>query len=123
VFVIRIRLPAQSTAPESATAGLRDATPLRDSGAHRRKVSAAPGYTSSTGQACTSDREVVAAGRVESDFLVPEVRPGALCRGLDLLTAVSRTGETALDLGVLTGRPVDPDVRIWTPPDWRDGSH
>jgi hypothetical protein len=32
------------------------------------------------------------------------------------LTAVSQTGGTAPDLGVLTGRPVDPDLRKRTPP-------
>jgi hypothetical protein len=36
------------------------------------------------------------------------------------LTAVSQTGETAPDENVLTGRAVDPDLRIRTPADWPD---
>jgi hypothetical protein len=36
------------------------------------------------------------------------------------LTAVSQTGETKPDSGVLTGHLVDPDLRIRTPARWPD---
>jgi hypothetical protein len=42
------------------------------------------------------------------------------CRSL---TAVSHTGGTAPDLGVLAGHPADPDLRQRTPADWPDGWH
>jgi hypothetical protein len=39
------------------------------------------------------------------------------------LTALSRTGETTPDLGIITGHPVDPDQRKWTTADEPDAPH
>jgi hypothetical protein len=48
---------------------------------------------------------------------------GIGCRLDCPLTAFSRTGWTALDLGVLSGHPADPDLRKRTSAHWPDVLH
>lgn len=77
--------------------------------------------------ACHNHVALISSG-MKSPLILMGRKPGVRCRGPSpatsigprCLTAVSQTGGTALDSGILYGRPVDPDLRKRTRLHWPD---